>query len=108
MPKAKKYKYKINYFLGKREAAIPMGMVTALLESKYEINQRQFYRDKEITLDQDKSIAGDRLVKYAKFLGVTVEELLNYDVEGPTLDHIPKDISDLSDIGNKHGLVKPQ
>ena len=72
-----KYKYNINRFINDLPKSKNTEWVIAELE-KEEIKARTFFRDKAIEVGDEEDIPSERLLIYAKFFGVTLDELFNY------------------------------
>lgn len=72
-----KYKYNINRFVNDLPKSKSTGWVIAELE-KEGIKERTFFRDKSIVVDDEEDIPSERLLIYAKFFDVTLDELFNY------------------------------
>jgi hypothetical protein len=74
-------KYRINELIGmlpKSEAKI--GDIVEKLAT-YGVSQHDFYRDRKIDIKAKQSIPGDRLMVYAKFFDVTMEDLMNHNIK---------------------------
>jgi len=71
------YKYRLNQLLFDLPKSKNTEWVIAELE-KEGISRRSLFRDKSIRIDVSAAIPGDRLLIYAKFFDVTVDELFNY------------------------------
>src|SRR5687768_11187249 len=82
-----KYKYKINYFLGKLDREFTMKRVIGMLE-KVGIKRPTFYKDRNVQLGESYSIPEERLEKYAKFFGVSTDQLKNYEPQGLSLNDL--------------------
>lgn len=78
------YKYAINDNIGKLPRTMKMTEVISHL-SKNGITRDEFYRDRDIPFDSDKSIPADRLQKYAIVFDTTIEELQNHEVKATSL-----------------------
>ncbi len=75
-----KYKFNINHYISltqPREKSIDT-IAKELLALG--INERTFYRDRVITINDVVDIPSYRLIIYAKYFGVTVTQMLNYSV----------------------------
>lgn len=71
------YKYTINALILAQPREKSITWMTKQL-AKEGIAERTFFRDKAITKSEADDIPGERLHVYAKFFGVTVDELFNY------------------------------
>lgn len=75
-----KYKYNINRFIEKLPKSKNTEWIVAELE-KEGIKERTFFRDKVIEVGDNSDIPSERLLIYAKFFDVTLDELFNYTVK---------------------------
>lgn len=71
MQNSPKLKYKIEEQL----RLLPRNISTARVIADLQISERTFYKDKGITLTDDKEIPAGRLAKYAAYFGVAIEDL---------------------------------
>lgn len=74
------YKFQINHFIEKLPKAQTMERIVAALD-KVGIPERTFYRDRSLKAGQPGDIPSERLMKYAKFFDISIEELFNNDVQ---------------------------
>lgn len=77
------YKYQFNKLLStipkERRGQKGNRSMQDVLEdlSEFGISKFQFYRDRKIKIEDRKSIPGDRLVKYANYFQVNIDELMS-------------------------------
>jgi hypothetical protein len=69
----KDYKFKIQHLVGE----LPKKLDVRSELEKIGIAPRTFQRDKAILITDDTDIPSERLLKYAQFFGVSIEELFN-------------------------------
>lgn len=72
-----KFKYHINTLIN----ALPKSKSTEWVITELEkegVKSRTFFRDKAIEIGEDPDIPSERLLIYAKFFNVTLDELFNY------------------------------
>lgn len=72
-----KFKYNINHFISLLPKAQTMEWISMELE-KEGIPPRTFFRDKSILPKESHDISAERLLIYARFFGVTLEQMYGY------------------------------
>jgi hypothetical protein len=99
-----KFKYHINRFVNALPKSKSTQWIIAELE-KEGIKARTFFRDKAIELGDEQDISSERLLIYAKFFGVTLDELFNYTMKvKPAIDRKPS--STMQKVIERTGLKK--
>jgi hypothetical protein len=99
-----KYKYNINHFINDLPKSKSTDWVIAELE-KEGIKSRTFFRDKAIEVGDDQDIPSERLLIYAKFFGVTLDELFNYTMKvKPAIERKPS--TTMAKVIQRTGLKK--
>lgn len=99
-----KFKYHINRLVNDLPKSKTNEWVISELE-KEGIKSRTFFRDKAIEVGDDQDIPAERLLIYAKFFGVTVEELFNYTLKvKPAVERKPS--ATMQKVIQRTGLKK--
>lgn len=72
---------KFKYNIQKLVNDLPRGIdVAADLLKKYGIPQRTFFSDKSLKQTDKREVSSHRLLQYADYFGVPVEQLINYTI----------------------------
>jgi hypothetical protein len=78
MAEKPKYKYNLNHQI----SLLPRNKTIELISGELEkegIAERTFFRDRSIKINDPGDIPSERLMIYAKFFDVSIDELFNYD-----------------------------
>lgn len=85
------HKYNLNALLENLPVKKAKHAIVEL--DKEGIRERTFYRDRAIKVGETDDIPSERLMKYAKFFGVSIEELFNYSIKiKPITQRKPSDL----------------
>jgi hypothetical protein len=99
-----KYKYTINALID----SLPKNKNTSWCAQQLKpsgIDERTFYRDKSIAIDEDTDIPGERLLIYSKFFGVELIQLFNKNVKvRPHIERKPT--KTFATVAKRTGLQK--
>jgi hypothetical protein len=85
-----KYKYNLNTQIGLLQKNITMVKLRAHL-AEHGITRDEFYRDRAILIDSDKSIPDDRMVIYAIVFDCEVHDLRNHQVKARSIREVVDD-----------------
>jgi hypothetical protein len=72
------YKYNLNHQISLLPRNRTIEMMVQELE-KEGISERTFFRDRSIKLNESTDIPSERLLIYARFFDVAIDQLFNYD-----------------------------
>lgn len=99
-----KHKYKLNDMLSKLPRAKAIKAVIQDME-KEGISERAFFRDRAILVNDGADIPSNRLMIYAKYFNVAIEQLYNYDTNvKPVMERIPS--AAMKKVMKRTGLKK--
>lgn len=97
------FKYNLNHYLNLQPQWRTVDMVAREL-AKEGISERTFYRDRAIRLGQPADIPAERLLIYARFFDVKIDDLFNYDKDKVKSINVRIPSKEMRKIAKKTGL----
>lgn len=96
------FKYNLNHYISLQPQWRTVDLIAGEL-AKEGISERTFYRDRAIRLGDDADIPAERLMIYARFFDVRIDDLFNYDTKvKPISVRIPS--KEMRKVARKTGL----